>query len=76
MGFAESLVFLNTHFLTGNQSTEDEAADVKRLKDPQEENFRLKRMFTELSIDHAILKDMMSKKAPPCKKKGTDIVGS
>jgi putative transposase len=39
-----------------------EASDVKRLKDLEEENSRLKRMFAELSMDHAILKDVISKK--------------
>ena len=39
-----------------------EASDVRRLKDLEEENSRLKRMFAELSMDHAILKDVISKK--------------
>jgi putative transposase len=39
-----------------------EASDVRRLKDLEEENFRLKRMFAELSMDHSILKDVISKK--------------
>ncbi len=39
-----------------------EASDVRRLKDLEEENSRLKRMFEELSMDHAILKDVISKK--------------
>ena len=39
-----------------------EASDVRRLKDLEEENSRLKRMFAELSMDHSILKDVISKK--------------
>ena len=39
-----------------------EASDVRRLKELEEENSRLKRMFAELSMDHAILKDVISKK--------------
>lgn len=39
-----------------------EASDIKRLKDLEEENSRLKRIFAELSMDHAILKDVISKK--------------
>lgn len=31
-----------------------EASDVKCLKDLEEENSRLKKMFAELSMDHAI----------------------
>lgn len=51
-----------------------EASDVKRLKDLEEENSRLKRMFAELSLDHAILKDVISKKAGALQTKGTDGV--
>jgi putative transposase len=40
-----------------------EASDVKRLKDLEEENSRLKRMSAELSMNHSILKDVISKKA-------------
>lgn len=39
-----------------------EASDVKRLKDLEEENRRLKQMFAELSLDHKILKDIVEKK--------------
>jgi putative transposase len=39
-----------------------EASDVKRLKELEEENARLKRMYAELSLDHNILKDVISKK--------------
>ena len=39
-----------------------EASDVKRLKDLEEENRRLKQMFAELSLDHKILKDVIEKK--------------
>jgi putative transposase len=37
-------------------------SDVKRLKYFEEENSRLKQMFAELSMDHAILMDVISKK--------------
>jgi len=39
-----------------------ESSDVKRLKDLEEENARLKKMYAELSLDHTILKDVISKK--------------
>ena len=39
-----------------------EASDVRRLKDLEEEHARLKRMYAELSMDHNILKDVISKK--------------
>ena len=49
-----------------------EASDVKRLKDLEEENTRLKRMFAELSIEHAILKDVITKKAGALQANGID----
>jgi putative transposase len=39
-----------------------EASDVRRLKDLEEENARLKKMFAELSLDHSILKEVITKK--------------
>lgn len=39
-----------------------EASDVKRLKELEEENARLKKMFADLSLDHSILKEVITKK--------------
>jgi putative transposase len=39
-----------------------EASDVKKLKELQEENMRLKRMFADLSLVHEALKDAVAKK--------------
>lgn len=39
-----------------------EASEVKKLKELQEENSRLKRMYAELSLVHEALKDAVSKK--------------
>lgn len=39
-----------------------EISDVKRLKELEEENARLKRMYANLSLDHEILKDIITKK--------------
>ncbi len=39
-----------------------EASDVRRLKDLEDENRRLKQMFAELSLDHKILKEIIEKK--------------
>jgi putative transposase len=36
--------------------------DLKRLRQLEEENRRLKHMYAELSIDHSILKDVIEKK--------------
>ena len=37
-------------------------SDLKQLRHLEEENRRLKRMYADLSIDHAILKDVIEKK--------------
>ncbi len=39
-----------------------EASDLKRLKALEDENLRLKRMYSELSLDHQVLKDVIEKK--------------
>ncbi|PVH23942.1 hypothetical protein DC487_15945 [Sphingobacterium corticibacter] len=39
-----------------------EVSDVQRLKELEEENSRLKRMFADLSVNHEILKEVITKK--------------
>ena len=39
-----------------------EASDIKRLKELEDENRRLKQMYAELSLDHKILNDIIEKK--------------
>lgn len=39
-----------------------EASDVKRLKDLEDENARLKKMYADLAMDNQILKDLFTKK--------------
>lgn len=39
-----------------------EANQVKKLKDLEDENRRLKKMFADLSLDHQILKEVIEKK--------------
>ena len=48
-----------------------EVSDLKRMRELEEENSRLKRMYAELSQDVYILKDLVSKKGwgPVNKKK-------
>ena len=38
-----------------------EVADLKRLKELEEENRRLKQMYADLSLDHKVLKDIVEK---------------
>lgn len=39
-----------------------EAADIKRLKDLEDENRKLKQMFADLSLENRALKDVVEKK--------------
>jgi putative transposase len=39
-----------------------EASDVKRLKELEHETNRLKRMYADLSLENAALKDVIAKK--------------
>ena len=39
-----------------------EAADIRRLRELEEENSRLKHMYAELSLEHRILKEVLEKK--------------
>ena len=39
-----------------------QASDIKRLRELEEENRRLKKMYAELSLDHVMLKEVLTKK--------------
>tara|TARA_E500000178_G_C16404605_1_gene480294 strand:- start:144 stop:371 length:228 start_codon:yes stop_codon:yes gene_type:complete len=39
-----------------------EASDIRRLKEMEDENRRLKQMFADLSLKHEALKDIVEKK--------------
>ena len=39
-----------------------QASDIKRLRELEEENRRLKQMYAELSLDHRMLKEVLTKK--------------
>ena len=39
-----------------------EASQLKKLKELEDENRRLKRMYADLSLDHQLLKDVIEKK--------------
>lgn len=38
------------------------ASHLKRLKELEDENRKINQMYTELSLDHVMLKDVLSKK--------------
>jgi putative transposase len=42
-----------------------EAADVRRLKELEEENAKLKRMYAELALENNALKDVIAKNCRP-----------
>ena len=39
-----------------------EASDLKRVKELEVENARLKRMYVEMALDNAAMKDLIAKK--------------
>jgi putative transposase len=39
-----------------------EASDIKRLKELEDENRKLKQMFADLSLENVALKDIIKKK--------------
>ena len=39
-----------------------ESHDLKRLKELEEENRKLKHMYADLALDNKVLKDILSKK--------------
>ena len=39
-----------------------DASQLKRLKELEEENRRLKRMYADISLDHMLLKEVLEKK--------------
>lgn len=43
-----------------------EASDVRRLKELEEENNRLKHMYAYISLENRALKDIITKKLKPC----------
>jgi putative transposase len=48
-----------------------EASDVRRLKELEEENARLKKMYADLAMDNQILKDLFTKKGWALPQKGS-----
>ena len=39
-----------------------QASDIRRLRELEQENRRLKQMYAELSLDHRMLKEVLTKK--------------
>jgi putative transposase len=57
------MVSVMPHFTTGKPNTEVwHLPQLKRLRELEEENARLKRMYADLSLVHHALKDAVEKK--------------
>lgn len=52
----------STYFKWKNKYGGMEASDLKRIRDLEEENRQLKRMFADLSLENRALKDVLEKK--------------
>ena len=52
----------STFYVWNKKYSGMEGQDIKRLKELEEENRRLKKMYAELAMDNAVLKDVLSKK--------------
>jgi putative transposase len=53
-----------TFYHWNRQYTDLESGEVRELKQVVEENARLKRLAAELSLDQAVLQDVLSKSVP------------
>ena len=52
----------STYFSWKSKYAGMSAAELKRLKQLEDENNRLKRMYASLSLDHELLKEVLEKK--------------
>lgn len=52
----------STYYKLRSKYSGMEASDLKKLKQLEEENQRLKHMYADLSLDHKILKEVLEKK--------------
>ena len=51
-----------TYYLWKSKYGGMEASDLKRVKELEAENSKLKRMYAELALDNAAMKDLIAKK--------------
>lgn len=58
----ENSISSSTYFKWKNKYGGMEASDLKRMRDLEDENRQLKRMFTDLSLENRALKDVIEKK--------------
>jgi len=53
-----------TYYKLKNQYSGMSVSDLKRLKELETENRRLKSMYADISLEHKILKEVLEKKFP------------
>lgn len=58
----EAEISTSTYFKWKSKFGGMEASDIKRLKELEAENSRLKRMYADLSLENEALKDVIEKK--------------
>lgn len=51
-----------TYYLWKSKYGGMEASDLKRVKEPEAENAKLKRMYAEMALENATIKDLIAKK--------------
>jgi len=57
-------ISLATYYKLKNKYSGMTVSDLKRLKELEDENRRLKTMYVEISLDNKILKEVLEKKFP------------
>ncbi len=58
----EAGIFEATYYNWKSRYGGMEASDIKKIKDLEDENRRLKQMFADLSLENRALKDVIEKK--------------
>ena len=58
----DNSISTSTYFKWKNKYGGMEASDLKKMRDLEEENRQLKRMFADLSLENRALKDVLEKK--------------
>ena len=63
MRFGGNTAFAPPPIISGKPSTGGlEASDIKRLKELEHENSKLKRLYADMALENAALKDLIEKK--------------
>ncbi len=57
-------ISLSTYYKLRNKYSGMNVSELKRLKELESENRRLKTMYADVSMEHSILKEVLEKKFP------------